>query len=289
MIPSWNELDYDWSPDGKWLVYAQSDSDFNRDIWLLPVDGSRQPFNLSRHPYNDGNPVWSPDGRLIAFTGRRGLNEVDIHYVWLRAEDDEKSGRERTLEKALEKINKVRNKPHRDGENKDDKDDSLRAGASARRRTWLSTSTRSTSRIQRIAIPDSTESGLFWSPDSKKLAFTATVAGQRGTYTVEIPDDLKPKLLTTQTGSAAALAETGQPDRLAVERTAGQLHAGRGDGGETRDARAGRTATPRAGQRTPTAEPSAGQAGAIASRRCSASISPAQPGGLRSVLADHAR
>ena len=59
-------------------------------------------------------------------------------------------------------------------------------------------------RVRRIAIPDSTESGLFWSPDSKKLAFTATVEGQRGIYTVEVPDDLKPKLLTAQTGSRRA-------------------------------------------------------------------------------------
>ncbi len=103
LVPSWNELEYDWSPDGKWLVYAQSDSDFNRDIWLLPIDGSRKPFNLSRHPYNDSHPVWSPDGRLIAFTGRRGLTEVDIHYVWLRAEDDEKSSRERALGKSTGK------------------------------------------------------------------------------------------------------------------------------------------------------------------------------------------
>jgi tricorn protease len=206
LIPSWNQLEYDWSPDGKWLVYAQSDSDFNRDIWLIPVDGSRQPFNLSRHPYNDGNPVWSPDGRLIAFTGRRGLREVDIHYVWLRAEDDERSSRERTLEKALEKINKVRNKPRKGGEDKDDK--SAAPGQAKVPDVVIDFDTIH-ERVRRIAIPDSTESGLFWSPDSKKLAFTATVDGQRGTYTVEVPDDLKPKLLTAQTGSRARWLKQG--------------------------------------------------------------------------------
>jgi tricorn protease len=64
-------------------------------------------------------------------------------------------------------------------------------------------------RIRRISIPDSTESGLFWSPDSKKLAFTATVEGRRGTYTVQIPEDLKPKLLTTQVGSQAQWLKQG--------------------------------------------------------------------------------
>src|SRR6185312_14425603 len=157
--------------------------DFNRDIWILPLDGSRKPFNLSRHPYNDSNPVWSPDGRLIAFTGRRGLTDVDIHYVWLRAEDDEKSGRERTLEKALEKINKGRKKPRHDGEDGGDKP---AAPGQAKVPQVVIDFDKIHERVRRIAIPDSTESGLFWSPDSKKLAFTATVAGQRGTYTVDV-------------------------------------------------------------------------------------------------------
>jgi tricorn protease len=199
LIASWNELDYDWSPDGKWMVYAQSDSDFNRDIWLVPLDGSRPPFNLSRHPYNDGNPVWSPDGRLIAFTGRRGLNEVDIHYVWLRAEDDEKSGRERTLDKALEKINKVRNKT-KSGEEKP---------AAGKTPNVVIDFDKIHERVRRVSIPRATESGLFWSHDSKRLAFTATIDGKRGTYTIDVPDDLKPKLLTTQTGTQARWLKQG--------------------------------------------------------------------------------
>jgi tricorn protease len=208
LIPSWNELEYDWSPDGKWLVYAQSDSDFNRDVWIIPLDGSRRPFNLSRHPYNDGNPVWSPDGRLIAFTGRRGLTEVDIHYVWLRAEDDEKSSRERALEKALDKIDKVRNKPS----------PSTPPGERGRGEgTPRQTRTPQVvidfenlhRRIHRISIPHSTETGLFWSPDSRKLAFSAVVEGKRGTYSVDIADDLKPKLLTTQTGTQARWLKQG--------------------------------------------------------------------------------
>jgi tricorn protease len=197
VIASWNESEYDWSPDGKWLVYAQSDSDFNRDVWIIAADGSRKPFNLSRHPYNDGNPVWSPDGRLIAFTGRRGLSEVDIHYVWLRAEDDEKSGRERTLDKAMEKINKVRNKPHGGA------DERPAAPGQAKAPEVVIDFENLHRRIHRIAIPHSTENGLFWSPDSKKLAFTAPIEVKRGTYAVDIPDDPKPKLLTTQTGRQA--------------------------------------------------------------------------------------
>ena len=40
-------------------------------------------------PTTSRRPVWSPDGKTIAFTGRRVEDEVDIYYIWLRAEDDE--------------------------------------------------------------------------------------------------------------------------------------------------------------------------------------------------------
>jgi tricorn protease len=211
IIASWNELEYDWSPDGKWFVYAQSDSDFNRDIWIAPLDGSRKPFNLSRHPYNDGNPIWSPDGRLIAFTGRRGLTEVDIHYVWLRAEDDEKSKRERAFDKALEKINKVRNKPSSPTPLPPSGERGRGEGGTRQVRAAdvVIDFERLHQRIRRISIPHATETGLFWSPDARKLAFTAVIEGKRGTYTVDIPDDLKPKLLTTQTGTQAQWLKQG--------------------------------------------------------------------------------
>ena len=86
-------MQYDWSPDGKWIAYAKSDSDFNRDIWIAPADGKREPYNLSRHPDSDGNPKWSPNGKILAFTGRRFDRETDIYYVYLSLADEEEDRR----------------------------------------------------------------------------------------------------------------------------------------------------------------------------------------------------
>ncbi len=226
LFRSWNEPDYDWSPDGKWLVYALSDSDFNRDIYVSPVDGSQPPVNVSRHPDNDRGPTWSPDGTMIAFTGRRVGSEVDIYYLYLRADENQKTSRDRQLAKALDKLRKAR---QADGSTRSstngaagksspqakpsDDDDKTTATAKAGSRPQLPKVTidfeEIDQRLRRVSIPDTTEGDLFWSPDSKKLAFSATVDGKRGTYTISIPDDTRPKLLTTRTGRQAVWLSKG--------------------------------------------------------------------------------
>lgn len=53
----------DWSPDGGWITYSA----FN-DIFIIPVDGSAEPINLTNSPdTNDFSPIWSPEGSQIAW------------------------------------------------------------------------------------------------------------------------------------------------------------------------------------------------------------------------------
>jgi tricorn protease len=206
LIASWNAPEFDWSPDAKWLVYSISDDDFNQDVWVRPVDGSRPPFNLSRHPYPEHEPVWSPDGRMIAFIGARDTKEsFDVHFVFLRAEDDQKNTRDRTIEKALEKLQKGR-------PSEESKEPKVGPPAPPKKGPpeVVIDFEGIHERIRRVRIPNSNERDLVWSPDSKKLAFTATVDGQLGTYTIEPPDNLKPTLLSTQTGTQARWLKNGQ-------------------------------------------------------------------------------
>lgn len=228
LLRSWNRPQYNWSPDSKWIVYAIDDEDFNRDIWIMPVDDSSEPVNVSKHPYDEYGPVWRPDGKVIAFTGQRLDRELDIFYIWLEKEEYEKGKRDRTIEKALKKMDEVRKK-------KDDKKESEanEAEAESKEDQECKESEQSEEeesadkeqetedekideekdvpevvidferiheRVRRVEIPGSTERGLFWSHDSKKLAFTATIDGKEGTYTIEIPEELKPKLLTDKRG-----------------------------------------------------------------------------------------
>ena len=93
LFQCWDAPTFDWSPESGWLVFAAQDQNFNRDIYITPADGSLEPFNLSRHPDFEGSPTWSPDGRRIAFTGRRLNNEMGLFYVDLKLEDWDKFGR----------------------------------------------------------------------------------------------------------------------------------------------------------------------------------------------------
>ena len=82
--PGWDlEIGWRFSPDSRWIAFAQDDRDFNRDIWLVPVDGSAEPVNVTRHPDNDSSPRFSADGKILAFLSGRVNNEADVYTVAL--------------------------------------------------------------------------------------------------------------------------------------------------------------------------------------------------------------
>lgn len=336
----WSEPSFDFSPDGKWMVWAAENNDFNTDVWIEPVDQSREPFNLSRHPDHDWSPRWSPDGKRIAFLGRRSDDEIDVYYVNLLRADDQEGSRERKLEEARKKMKGRKAKPAPEPEPTPDEpaapktsegeearnpegtwtgalqgeppippaglactvivtkgDEGYTADVeipgqfeakgvtftfeastgsfsletstpmgpiqiegkvlgSSMEGTWILGAMKGTfalerqdtdeddgseakpatkkpeskkpasktkkvepvridwegleDRVRRITIADSSESNPFWSYDGKKLAFTATVGGARGTYTVTFPDSLKPKKLSSTTASDATWIAEGK-------------------------------------------------------------------------------
>ncbi|MCK4685119.1 MAG: PD40 domain-containing protein, partial [Pirellulales bacterium] len=66
LVDSFSAPAFDVSPDGKWIVYARTDNNFNSDIWIAPIDQTSEAINISRHPDDEYGPKWSPDGSKIA-------------------------------------------------------------------------------------------------------------------------------------------------------------------------------------------------------------------------------
>lgn len=83
-----------WSPDSKWLAYSLDDLNFNTEIYIHPVDQSREPVNVSLHPRRDFNPTWSKDGSKLAFLSDRNNGDADVWFVWLKEADWEKTTRD---------------------------------------------------------------------------------------------------------------------------------------------------------------------------------------------------
>ena len=73
---------YDWSPDGKFIVYGQTDRGTGRDIWLLPLDGDRKPIPYLNTAANEDLPQFSPVGQWMAYVSdESGKDQVYIQSV----------------------------------------------------------------------------------------------------------------------------------------------------------------------------------------------------------------
>jgi TolB protein len=55
-----------WSPDGKYIAFS-SKRNGNFDMYLMDVDGTRQPVNLTNSDAVEGVASWSPDGQWLVF------------------------------------------------------------------------------------------------------------------------------------------------------------------------------------------------------------------------------
>jgi len=79
--------DVAWSPDNQWLAYSMPDLDFNHEIYIQPIDKSKEPINISKHPRPDTDPVWSPDGSKVGFLSNRNNGNDDVWFAWLNKRD----------------------------------------------------------------------------------------------------------------------------------------------------------------------------------------------------------
>ncbi len=73
-----------WAPDGFNLAIVAADpaAGGSRDIFLINLESTQPPVNLTHHPGDDEFPAWSSDGKRLAFqTDRDGNDEVYVMYA----------------------------------------------------------------------------------------------------------------------------------------------------------------------------------------------------------------
>jgi dipeptidyl aminopeptidase/acylaminoacyl peptidase len=75
----------DISPDGSQIVFTRGWTDVMKDqsqgnLWMVGSNGER-PRELTQGAWRDSEPVWSPDGKRIAFLSTRS-GTPQIHVMW---------------------------------------------------------------------------------------------------------------------------------------------------------------------------------------------------------------
>jgi dipeptidyl aminopeptidase/acylaminoacyl peptidase len=81
---AYDDSDPSWSPDGRLLAFTSNrtpdaDANDNSDIFVIEARAGQTPRAVTTSHGTDGEPVWSPDGKWIAYTA--GGDPKDIWYA----------------------------------------------------------------------------------------------------------------------------------------------------------------------------------------------------------------
>jgi Tol biopolymer transport system component len=69
-----------WSPDGRFLLYVNTDTQTATDLWVLAMTGDRPSSVFLKTPFSERWGTFSPDGRWVAYHS----DESGQHEIYLR-------------------------------------------------------------------------------------------------------------------------------------------------------------------------------------------------------------
>ena len=98
-------IHHSWSPDERWLAFSVPVLAHREEVFLVSAFGG-EPVNVSRHPNDDFEPVWSPDGRRLIFASRTDEGDYFLRQMWFTQEDfdADTDRREELLDEPLETV-----------------------------------------------------------------------------------------------------------------------------------------------------------------------------------------
>ncbi len=74
----WEYSDYNWSPDSKWITYANPEADVMTKVKLYSVD-KKESYDVTDGWHESNNPVFSSDGKYLFFISNRSFSPS---YSW---------------------------------------------------------------------------------------------------------------------------------------------------------------------------------------------------------------
>ncbi|MGE3807505.1 MAG: S41 family peptidase [Gemmataceae bacterium] len=79
-------IDYDWSPDSKWLAYSRMDGSFASEMYVIPSTGATKENparNVTRYATYNAGITWAGNGKKIAFLSDR-KRETSLYVLSLQ-------------------------------------------------------------------------------------------------------------------------------------------------------------------------------------------------------------
>jgi len=80
LVTAQNKSPLDWSPDGRFLLYAAQGEKSASDLWALPLTGDRMPVPVAQTRFEEVQAQFSPDGRWLAYAS----NETSRYEIYVR-------------------------------------------------------------------------------------------------------------------------------------------------------------------------------------------------------------
>ncbi|HEY6333280.1 MAG TPA: DPP IV N-terminal domain-containing protein, partial [Blastocatellia bacterium] len=169
------------SPDGRWVAYVVSAADFkedafNPDIWVVSTSGG-EPIRLTTSVKVDNHPLWSPDGKRLAFLSTRD-GKAQIYLISPFGGEAEKLTDSKTAVQAMQwspdgkrlAFTAVQ-EPTADEEKKEkDKDDTIVVDHDYKM-SRISLIDVETKKTKELVKGDFSAADPQWSPDGKWIAF----------------------------------------------------------------------------------------------------------------------
>jgi serine/threonine protein kinase/Tol biopolymer transport system component len=79
LASSQDKAPMDWSSDGRFLLFRNTDPNMGYDLWALPFGGERTPFPVVQTNFEERDGQFAPDGRWVAYqSNESGRVEVYV-------------------------------------------------------------------------------------------------------------------------------------------------------------------------------------------------------------------
>lgn len=78
---TWEIVDYNWSPDSKWITFAKPEFESMSKIYIYSLD-SEKTYEITDGWYTSTKPVFSSDGKYLFFVSDRDFNPIYGRTEW---------------------------------------------------------------------------------------------------------------------------------------------------------------------------------------------------------------